>query len=129
MYGSNTGSALHGTLPTDRFIVRWELTDRKAPKHAPLPISGETLPVANPVGDDGLPFAALLPSNSSHAGPVRVQVPADFASVHRQDAGNALRWRLVLREVMSAWLAAGYRVRAFIRPDGELPWYRLDPGT
>lgn len=129
MYGSNTGSALHGTLPTDRFIVRWELTDRKAPKHAPLPISGETLPVANPVGDDGLPFAALLPSNSSHAGPVRVQVPADFASVHRQDAGNALRWRLVLREVMSAWLGAGHRVQAFIRPDGELPWYRLDPGT
>lgn len=25
MYGSNTGSALHGTLPTDRFIVRWDL--------------------------------------------------------------------------------------------------------
>ena len=128
MYGSNTGSALHGTLPTDRFIVRWELTDRKAPKHAPLPISGETLPVANPVGDDGVPFAALLPSNSSHAGPVRVQVPADFGSVHRERAENAMRWRLVLREVMSAWLGAGYRVKAFIRRDGELPWYRLDPG-
>jgi predicted GNAT superfamily acetyltransferase len=26
MYGSNTGSALHGPLPTDRFIVRWDLT-------------------------------------------------------------------------------------------------------
>lgn len=26
MYGSNTGSVLHGPLPTDRFIVRWDLT-------------------------------------------------------------------------------------------------------
>ena len=25
MYGANTGSALHGALPTDRFIVRWDL--------------------------------------------------------------------------------------------------------
>lgn len=127
MYGSNTGSALHGTLPTDRFIVRWELSGARS-THAPLPISGETLPVANPLGDDGLPLAALLPSNSFHAGPVRVQVPADFGSVHRQKAGNALRWRLVLREVMTGWLRAGYRVTAFIRPDDALPWYRLDPG-
>ena len=129
MYGSNTGSALHGTLPTDRFIVRWELSGQKSPKHSPLPISGETLPIANPVGEDGLPFPALLPSNSSHAGPVRVQVPADFGAVHREAAGNGMRWRLVLREVMTAWLGHGYRVKAFVRRDGELPWYRLDPGT
>src|SRR5256885_4557451 len=25
MYGSNTGSALHGTIPTDRFIAEWDL--------------------------------------------------------------------------------------------------------
>lgn len=129
MYGSNTGSALHGTLPTDRFIVRWELTGRNAPERSALPISGGEPPIANPVGEDGLPVAMLLPSNSSHAGPVRVQVPVDFASVHRQAAGNASRWRLVLREVMTAWLGAGYHVKAFIRRDGELPWYRLDPGT
>lgn len=128
MYGSNTGSVLHGTLPTDRFIVRWGLTDRKDSKHARLPISGDA-PIANPVGDDGLPSAALLPSNSTHAGPVRVQVPSDFGSVHKQGASIALQWRLVLREVMTRWLAAGYRVTAFLRPDGELPWYRLEPGS
>ena len=129
MYGSNTGSALHGTLPTDRFVVRWELTGRKEAKHSRLPISGDTVPIANPVGDDGVPSAALLPSNSSHAGPVRIQVPADFGSVHKQDPSIALQWRLVLREAMSAWLGAGYRVTAFTRPGGELPSYRLEPNS
>ena len=127
MYGSNTGSALHGTLPTDRFIVRWELSSQKEQAHAHLPIAGTELPVANPVGDDGVPVVALLPSNSSHAGPVRDQVPGDFGSVHKQDSSTALQWRLVLRQVMIAWLGAGYRVKAFVRPDNELPWYRLDP--
>ena len=129
MYGSNTGSALHGTLPTDRFIVRWELAARKEANHSRLPISGDTVPIANPVGDDGLPSAALLPTNSSHAGPVRIQVPADFSSVHKQGPSIAMQWRLVLREVMTGWLGTGYRVTAFMRPDGDLPWYRLEPGS
>ena len=126
MYG-NTGSSLHGTLPTDRFIVRWDLRAREESKRA-LPISG-VAPVANPIGDDGLPSAALLPSTSTHAGPVRVQLPADFAAVLKQGESAAMRWRLVLRESMNGWLGAGYRVTGFSRPDDELPFYRLEPGT
>jgi chorismate synthase len=129
MYGSNTGSTLHGALPTDRFIVRWELGERREVKRFPLPISGETIPLANPVGDDGLPSAELLRATSSHAGPIRVQVPADFSAVQREGTSTAMRWRVVLREVMRSWLDAGYRVSAFMRPDNELPWYRLEPGT
>jgi len=126
MYGSNTGSTLHGTLPTDRFIVRWDLVRRPA-AHAALPISGETLPVANPVDADGAPAAPMLPSNSSHAGPVCVQVPPDFTALQQTDASRAMQWRLTTREVMTAWLAAGYRVGAFMRREDELPTYRLDP--
>jgi chorismate synthase len=128
MYGSHTGSLLHGTLPTDRLIARWNLeSTRRLELRVPLPISGETVPVANPIGVDDMPSAELLPSTSPHAGPIRVQIPADFSDVQRESTPSAMRWRLVVREVMTAWLAAGYRVSSFVKvPDG-LPFYRLDP--
>jgi predicted GNAT superfamily acetyltransferase len=40
-----------------------------------------------------------------------------------------MRWRIVLRDVMRSWLDAGYRVSGFVRPDNDLPWYQLEPGT
>ena len=129
MYGSHTGSLLHGTLPTDRFIVQWRLDEATRPAdRAPLPIASETVPIANPIGTDGLPSSALLPSISKHAGPLIVQVPADFAAVQKQGRSIAMRWRLVIREIMTAWIAAHYRVTAFVKakPD-SLPFYRLDP--
>jgi chorismate synthase len=46
MYGT-TGSALHGDVPTDRFVVRWRLTDARAA--APPPHADDrrvTIPVA-----------------------------------------------------------------------------------
>jgi predicted GNAT superfamily acetyltransferase len=126
MYGSNTGSALHGAFPTDRFIVKWAFQEQSTPRHSPLPISGEP-PIANPAGDDGLPTASLLPTSSAHAGPVLVQVPTEFAV--RSGPAAAMRWRLVVRDVMTAWLSAGYRVTGFKRPEGRLPYYQLDPGA
>jgi predicted GNAT superfamily acetyltransferase len=127
MYGSNTGSTLHGALPTDRFIVRWDLQSAPDAKRTKLPIAAAELPLANPVDADALPVTALLPSVSPHAGPIRVQVPNDFGAIQRQGQSAAMRWRLVIREVMSAWLARDYRVSAFVRPEDDLPWYRLDP--
>ena len=121
MYGL-TGSTLHGALPTDRLIVRWDLGGSGRVDHS------EQVPaLANPLGADGLPTTALLPSLSPGDGPVSVQVPADMAAVHGQGRSVAMRWRLVVREVMTAWLAAGYRVTAFMKGDGiELPRYQLE---
>ena len=129
MYGSHTGSLLHGTLPTDRFIVRWNLDDTsRSGERVPLPIAGAEIPLANPVGTDGLPSTALLPSISPHAGPLLVQVPADFSATQKEGRALAMRWRLVIREIMTAWLAGGHRVSAFVRAQpGSLPFYRLDP--
>ena len=131
MYGSHTGSLLHGTLPTDRFIVRWNLGDAPRPRdRVPLPIANTEVPLANPIGDDGLPSTALLPSISPHAGPLLVQVPVDFSAVQKEGRTIAMRWRLVIREIMTAWLGAGHRVTAFVkaRPN-VLPFYRLDPSA
>jgi predicted GNAT superfamily acetyltransferase len=129
MYGSHTGSLLHGTLPTDRFIVRWDLDDTSRPGgRIPLPIASAEVPLANPIGADGLPSTALLPSISSHAGPLIVQVPVDFSAVQKEGRAIAMRWRLVIREIMTGWLGAGHRVTAFVKgTPSVLPFYRLDP--
>ena len=58
MYG-NTGSALHGTMPTDRFIVRWPLDPPSVP-----------------------------PGANTDPDAVRVEIPADFAEVRREGAGE-----------------------------------------
>ena len=130
MYGSHTGSLLHGTLPTDRFIVRWNLAAARSGERLPLLIAGAEVPMANPIGADGLPSTALLPSISSHAGPLNVQVPADFSAVQKEGRSLAMRWRLVIREIMTAWLGAGYRVTSFVKAQpGTLPFYRLDPSA
>jgi predicted GNAT superfamily acetyltransferase len=129
MYGSHTGSLLHGVLPTDRFVARWDLDEAsRSAKRGRLPIASTEIPMANPIGADGLPSTALLPSISSHAGPLIVQVPTDFSAVQKEGRSIAMRWRLVIREIMTAWLAEGHRVTAFVKGQPNvLPFYRLDP--
>jgi predicted GNAT superfamily acetyltransferase len=128
MYGSHTGSLLHGRLPTDRFIALWTLDESiRRGDRASLPIAGEA-PIANPIGADGLPTTELLPSISAHAGPLKVQIPHDFSAVQKEGRAVAMRWRLVIREIVTAWFSAGYRVTAFDKgPSDGLPFYRLDP--
>ena len=99
MYG-NTGSALHGTMPTHRFIVRWQLDPPAVP-----------------------------PGANTYADAVRVEIPADFAAVQQEGADASMRWRLAIRETMTDLLARGYRVVAFDRPAGGSPCYLLRHGA
>lgn len=105
MYGSNTGSTLHGTLPTDRFIVRWELDAPLARKDTP--------------GYDDIPLASAdaLPD----VGRVRVEIPEDFGAVKAAGNDAAMRWRLRVREIVTALLSRGFRVTGFHRPPGGSP--------
>jgi predicted GNAT superfamily acetyltransferase len=119
MYG-NTGSALHGTLPTDRFIVRWQLDSPVARMSASLQ---DTLPLANPLGGNGLPVTAPIPGDARR---VRVQVPADMSAVRAAGQEAAVRWRLNIREVVTDLLSRQYRVTGFSRVGGnDLPYYVL----
>lgn len=124
MYGANTGSTLHGALPTDRFIVRWDL--RREPGTAPA-AAGEDedgLPLANPLDADGLPAAITAPPGRGEGW--RVQVPADLAAVRARGPEAALRWREVVRATMTGLLSQGYAVSGFRRPAGDaLPCYIL----
>jgi predicted GNAT superfamily acetyltransferase len=117
LYGSSTGSALHGALPTDRFIVRWDLDREHAFHQRELADSPAVL--ANPTNGGDLPFVTDL----THEHPAfRVQVPSDHATV-RNDTEAAMRWRLVVREVVQILLSRGYTVTGFQRPAVGHPSY------
>jgi len=119
MYG-NTGSALHGTLPTDRFIVRWQLDSPVARTPASRQ---EALPLANSVAGDDLPVAASVAPDVAR---VRVQIPADMSAVLAAGQEASVRWRLNIREVMTDLLSRGYRVTSFSPTGGtDLPYYVL----
>jgi predicted GNAT superfamily acetyltransferase len=120
MYGSNTGSALHGALATDRFIVAWDLADDAAPARRVTGESSSTAPLLDPTRADGLPALVPFPDANS----VRVQVPAD---VHGLDRETMARWRDTTRGAFLAAFDHGFRVTGFDRGDTtRLPSYVLE---
>lgn len=124
MYGSNTGSTLHGSLPTDRFIVRWDLRSDQDARGTDVPSPADaSLALANPLDAEGHPIVAPMTPPPRDAG-YRVQVPADFGTV-RGDPDIAMRWRMAIRGVMTTLLSHGYRVTGFRRPADTLPYYVL----
>ncbi len=116
MYGT-TRSELHGTLPTDRFIVAWDCLGGPSVREAAFPDA----PLANPVAND---TPSLAPA--SDAAVLRVQIPIDVQPIIQKQPALAARWREVTRKALSGRLAAGYRVTGFVRAGGaELPYYVL----
>lgn len=131
MYGTNTQSALHGSLGTDRFIVAWELASGAGAERAQATPSadesdnGSDQPIVNPVApNDGRcsTSAAKLPE----APVVRVEVPADVQQVIDKDFDTAIEWRAATRRAFTHYLSRGYRVTAFMHGSaGDLYYYTL----
>jgi predicted GNAT superfamily acetyltransferase len=117
MYGSNTGSPIHGVLPTDRVVVAWDLRASNVP--APPPSRPGML--VNPVARDGLPtLNGLL-----DAPVVRIAVPRNLDA---EPNDRRAVWRSVTREAFATYLARGYEVVGFRRGEAdELPSYELSP--
>jgi predicted GNAT superfamily acetyltransferase len=117
MYGSNTGSPVHGALPTDRVVVAWDLTQSAG---AVTPPSRPGI-LVNPVAADGLPALNGL----RDAPVVQIAVPRN---VEAEPNERRAVWRDVTREAFASYLARGYEVVAFRRGQGDdLPWYELSP--
>ena len=121
MYGT-TRSALHGALPTDRFIVSWDCAGA-APNQSADGVALSDAPLLNPVSN-GTPTLASV----GDVARVRVQIPLDVQPLFQQQPALAARWRDITRRTIGARMTAGYRVSAFVRADeaGEgLPYYVL----
>lgn len=126
LYGTNTGSVLHGALPTDRFVAEWNLMDTSDDPASgdivPGERAGDAAPPAIVTSGDRLWLADPLPD----AATVRVSIPPDIERVLTTDQAAALAWRLATRDAFVHYLSRGYRVSAFDRGDADrLPSYEL----
>ena len=128
-YGSNTGSILHGALPTDRFVAEWVISpERSADSHDAQPsraaphADAAQAPVTTVV-ENGTPRVAdPLPN----ADVVLVPIPPDIEPVLLTNPDAALAWRLATRHAIMHYLARGYRITAFLRAtQPALPAYEL----
>ena len=123
MYGSNTGSALHGKVPTDRIVIGWELDKAYTPTAGvDAPRNGdESTPLVNPVSD-GTPRLAL----TDGAPTVRLQVPHDSSALSNDGEQRVLEWRYTVRDAFNHYLGRGYHVSRFVRRGSDaLPYYVL----
>jgi predicted GNAT superfamily acetyltransferase len=114
MYG-DTGSTLHGAIPTDRFVVAWSTDDAECERRAAAARAAREDPAfaAAPVvnadperetAGDLAPIGRLTT--------VRVAIPYDHTRVQARSLALALAWRASTREALRAALAAGYDVVA-----------------
>jgi len=122
-YGQSE-SALHGTLPTDRFMTDWDLTSDRVKA---LAAGGGDQPGFGPV--DELPEIHTLidtagglevPGPPGIPDPVQnpyalAPVPADFLALQRNEPEVAEAWRLGAREAYRLAFDAGYAFVDFVR--------------
>ena len=123
MYGSDTHSALHSGLGTDRFIVAWDLTrdgGANTPSAAEREAAVLQAPIANALtkGDGA---DAGLPAELPDADVVRVEVPADVDAVIARDISAAATLRASTRRIFTHYMDRHYRVSGFshLTPDNR----------
>lgn len=108
---------LNAGLPSDRLQVAWWIAGDRVRQR----LSGrvpepdlEALAMANAVGRTA---AGLLTPGSLDlavdAPQVGIEIPADYQAIRSADPGLALAWRLVTRQLLDAYFAAGYGVEDF----------------
>ncbi len=126
MYGENTGSVLHGAMPTDRAVYHWDLSMESGGIRAGAPIAGDdTLPDAIEIDADGGPHVVA----TDDAPVVRVHVPRDLTVVQAASVARARGWRMAVRAAFTSRLGHGYTVTRFVRGDDDrLPYYVLTAG-
>lgn len=124
-YGADTGSALHGALGTDRFIVQWDIANddtSRADRGAAAANAGEEPVIVNPRRTDGPPLLRDLPDAAS----VRIEIPSDIYALIDEAPDIANAWRTTTRSAFTSYLARGYRVAGFsTAPDSGRCFYTV----
>jgi predicted GNAT superfamily acetyltransferase len=122
MYGSDTGSALHSGLGTDRFVVAWEiasprvvaaLAGRGVPA-PPLPGAGGVLAITD-FASGALLETRRTESELAAAPRYFVEIPEDIELVKAAAFEEAKRWRASTRFALETGLAHGFRVIGLAR--------------
>lgn len=113
MYGSDTGSAMHSGLGTDRLIVVWPIVPalRGTAEAVPLePDWGSALMLNAGMVEDG---DADLAARAALPAAVRIEIPGDIFQVQATSPARAIRWRATTRDAFQWALGSGYSVVRF----------------
>lgn len=102
--------------PSDRLLVRWQLTGRPPPRS-----SAPAVPLVRESG--GWPVLDPTRTELDPTTPVTVAVPDDVTTLRRTDPAAASRWRTAVRDALLPLLADGWRITGFDRGPG----YRVEP--
>ena len=135
MYGTDTGSALHSGLGTDRFIVVWPIAPagevERAERAALSPSLLAAWRVAPVLNADTADTADGAPSPGAPVGDpppalARVMIPADILQVQQDRIAEAVHWRRSTRRALQWALANGYSIDRFERdPSSARGYYML----
>lgn len=122
-YGT-LSDGVNAGAPSDRLLVRWELTGERAGLAAaghPLAVDPATLRGRAAVGLDtdprGRPVVGRVDADT-----VLLRVPPDIETLRRDDPRAARDWRQAQRELLGGLLAERYAVTGFARGG----WYVLE---
>ena len=122
MYGSNTGSTLHGSMPTDRFVYRWDAPDARSMSAHAAAVDATGRELAHAIVRDDAGSPVVMPVTGLPR--IAVPVPHDLEALQAHAPALALAWRLAVREAMQPLFAAEYRITHFVRGhDDQLPYY------
>jgi chorismate synthase len=125
MYGSNTDSALHRGLGTDRFIVAWDIATPGATDTPAWREATRAARVVNASDGDRIPTMPRLRDGPA-AATLRVEIPLEIDTVRDASLSVAGRWRATTRAAFTSLLAHGYRVAGFYRDaEAERGYYVL----
>ncbi|MBY0489871.1 MAG: hypothetical protein K2R93_08520 [Gemmatimonadaceae bacterium] len=120
LYGSNTGSPLHGALDTDRWIAAWDLETPATPPAAPV---ADGVFVVRPYEPTALPIESAFVDGPA----IRVGIPDDHERLAFEER---VAWRLATRRALTHYLERGWTVRGFFRRAGATPaFYELTPSA
>ncbi len=116
MYGPRT-DALNADAPTDRLIVEWEADPAASPASKVAYEDALNLPRWPSIVD---PSGLAKSPGGVPDGPTTVlEIPADIASIRREDGVLAGAWVRGVRQSFEAAFARGYRAVGFVRGEVE----------
>jgi len=122
MYGELVDGLNQG-LPSDRFLVEWQLRSQRVIERLGEPVAAPTMDgvlAEGAVVVDG----SLATGGSPPAGPsplckdcsiALVQIPSDFQRLREDDPPAALEWRMQTRSVFESLFADGFLVTGLVR--------------
>jgi predicted GNAT superfamily acetyltransferase len=118
-YGSSD-SALHGSVPTDRFVAQWNIraphVERRLAPASPLRLVSQAAvhaPFVNETHSEGGWEHCGAADLSRSDDRVRVRIPPAFGTMLREAPDLAAAWRQHTREIFTTYFGRGYRAVDF----------------